>query len=194
MTTTPDSTPTPSSDAPAARKRRWPRLAVFGGIGLVVVIAASLVFQPWRLFIDNVVDEALPGTPTAETTEPGGTGEPAAAVSVETSTSPGEFVDKDHPASGTARIVTLSDGMRIVRLEDFATDNGPDLFVYLSPADASVTGDALAEGAVNLGVLKGNIGNQNYEIPADVDLAQFKSVVIWCRQFSSAFGAAPIVG
>jgi len=180
-----NNTENPTRQQPA-RRRRWPLVAT-ALVAVVAIFAAAWVFQPWRLFIDNVVDEALPGQAAAEAT----TGE-AGSTTVLSSTEPGQFVDKDHPASGTARIVTLDDGTRIVRFEDFATDNGPDLFVYLSPADASITGNALAEGAVNLGRLKGNIGNQNYVIPDEIDLGEFASVVIWCRQFSSAFGAAAI--
>lgn len=167
-----------------SRRHHWPLVAT-AGIAVVALLAAAFVFQPWRLFIDNVVDEALPGQNST-----GISSDPDAVIVG--STAPGEFVDKDHPATGTARIVTLDDGTRVLRLEDFATDNGPDLFVYLSPADASATGSALAEGAVNLGPLKGNIGNQNYALPDDIDVGRFASIVIWCRQFSSAFGAAPI--
>ncbi len=106
----------------------------------------------------------------------------------------GSFVDRSHPTSG--RAVVLGDGseQRFVRFEDFATDNGPDLNVYLTTADADAeTGEFGRDGTfVDLGDLKGNVGPQNYEIPADVDLAEFDTVVIWCVRFGVAFGAADI--
>ena len=65
--------------------------------------------------------------------------------------------------------------------------DGPDLVVYLTkqPADAQAVGDDY----LDLGVLKGNVGNQNYEVPAGVDLSEYDSVVIWCRRFAVSFGA-----
>lgn len=107
----------------------------------------------------------------------------------------GSFVDRSHPTSGQA--VVLNDGteQRFLRFEDFQTDNGPDLNVYLTKADADAdTGDfaADADSYIDLGDLKGNIGPQNYEIPADVDLSEFGTVVIWCVRFGVAFGAADI--
>lgn len=86
----------------------------------------------------------------------------------------------------------LEDGSHVLRLEDFASTNGPDLFVYLTTADADATDDELGAEFVDLGVLTGNIGNQNYVIPADVDLDRFDTVVIWCRRFTTAFGAADL--
>jgi hypothetical protein len=93
---------------------------------------------------------------------------------------------------GQVRVVELEDGRRFVRFEDFETSNGPDLFVYLStgPADGSA---GFTDDFVDLGVLKGNIGDQNYELPADVDLARYTSVVVYCLRFSSPFGAADLV-
>jgi hypothetical protein len=72
------------------------------------------------------------------------------------------------------------------------TSNGPDLFVYLSPNVASGDESAFDENFLNLGRLKGNQGDQNYDLPADVDLTGFASVVIWCDRFNSAFGAADL--
>ncbi len=106
----------------------------------------------------------------------------------------GNFVDRSHPSSGVAEILNDGSAQRFLRFEDFETDNGPDLFVYLTTADA--TADASEFGRegefVDLGVLKGNIGSQNYEIPEDVDIAEFNTVVIWCRRFAVAFGAADL--
>lgn len=104
----------------------------------------------------------------------------------------GSFVDRSHPAEGTALVLNDGTEQRFLRFEDFATDNGPDLNVYLSTAPADAPADRFDDDFVDLGNLKGNIGNQNYEIPADVDLDRFTTVVIWCVRFGVAFGAADL--
>ncbi|MCB1018203.1 MAG: DM13 domain-containing protein, partial [Acidimicrobiales bacterium] len=73
-----------------------------------------------------------------------------------------------------------------------ATDNGPDLNVYLSTAPADADEGAFDDDFVDLGDLQGNIGDQNYEVPADVDLDRYQTVVIWCVRFGVAFGAATL--
>ncbi|MDE0606528.1 MAG: DM13 domain-containing protein [Acidimicrobiaceae bacterium] len=104
----------------------------------------------------------------------------------------GSFIDRSHPTEGVA--VVLNDGtqQRFLRFEDFATDNGPDLNVYLSSAPPDASAGAFDDDFVDLGDLKGNIGAQNYEIPTDVDLNHHSTVVIWCVRFSVAFGAAEL--
>ena len=81
------------------------------------------------------------------------------------------------------RLLLLDDGTSAIRLENFKVTNGPDLYVYLAT-------DRSASDIVNLGRLKGNIGNQNYPIPAGTDLARDNSVLIWCKAFSVPFGSA----
>ena len=99
--------------------------------------------------------------------------------------------DDFHFGRGTARLIETSPGTFVVRLEDFAVRNGPDLYVYLSP---SPTG--YADGAIELGRLKADTGNQNYAVPGGAigDGAGAASVVIWCRQFSHLFATAPLDG
>ena len=107
----------------------------------------------------------------------------------------GQFgaVDGLHKGQGSARLFRLSDGQRILRLEEFKVTNGPDLYVYLSGHAAPRNSGQLHEGgALEVGRLKGNIGNQNYALPADVDLSKFKSVVIYCKQFSVIFSTAEL--
>jgi hypothetical protein len=100
----------------------------------------------------------------------------------------GNFVDAGdgfHKAEGIAKVINLVDGRTFLRLENLKTTNGPDLYVYLSVGkDAS--------DIVNLGRLKGNIGNQNYEIPAGTDLSKYNTALIWCKAFSTLFGSAKI--
>lgn len=105
----------------------------------------------------------------------------------------GRFHSNAHETKGLATVVRLEDGRRLLRLTEFATSNGPDVRVYLVAA-ADVQDEAAAKeaGFVDLGELKGNLGDQNYEIPADLDLSKYRAVSIWCRRFSVNFGAAPL--
>ncbi len=106
----------------------------------------------------------------------------------------GTFIDRIHPGEGTAVVLTDGSDQRFLRFEeDFAIDNGPDLDVYLV-AGVPADGDAglFDDDFVGLGDLKGNIGPQNYEIPADVDLDLYNTVVIWCVRFGVAFNAADL--
>lgn len=123
---------------------------------------------------DNVTDNA-PETPADTSTD--------ASADVVTVVD-GEFEGRAHPTSGQAVVLTDGTDQRFLRFENFETDNGPDLNVYLAP------GGDVSQGFVDLGDLKGNIGTQNYEIPPDVDLDVFDTVVIWCVRFSVSFGEA----
>jgi hypothetical protein len=186
-------------------------------ITLAVAAAALVGFLAWLafgyfgvhlLFVDDKVDEAAPFTVETGTDEPAAesvttvTTAPAAAdeqAAPSTSSLPaasvthrGAFVDRSHPSSGTAIVIT--DGTQtFLRFEDFETDNGPDLYVYLSAGVTATTdAGALDDDFVDLGRLKGNIGAQNYEIPAGTDLTRYRTVVVWCRRFTTAFGAADL--
>lgn len=101
----------------------------------------------------------------------------------------GNFVgagDGLHNAEGAVKVIQLADGTYVLRLENFKATNGPDLYVYLST-------DKTASDIVTLGRLKGNMGNQNYEIPKGTDLTKYNTVLIWCRAFSVLFGSAHIL-
>ncbi len=104
----------------------------------------------------------------------------------------GDFIDRSHPTSGRADVLNDGSSQRFLRFEAFTTDNGPDLNVYLSTARADADADEFDDNFVDLGDLKGNIGSQNYEIPPDVDLNEYSTVVIWCVRFGVAFGTAEI--
>jgi hypothetical protein len=167
-----------TSSPPASRRRRR-RWITLGSIALVVVGVAIFVlayFQPQKLFIDDHVDEALPAA------------EAAGAVAERS----GPFVSREHSTSGVATIYRLEDGRRFLRIDDLHTSNGPALFVYLSANPAGGRESAFDDRYLNLGGLKGNIGSQNYEIPAEAVLADYSSVVIWCDRFDVAFGAADL--
>lgn len=100
----------------------------------------------------------------------------------------GEFVggnDGIHNAEGQVKVLKLNDSTNFLRLEEFEAINGPDLYVYLST-------DKSASDFVNLGRLKGNVGNQNYEIPQGINLSKYATALIWCQAFSVLFGSADL--
>lgn len=157
----------------------------------VVVVGAALVwrrFPPLRLPVSAVAVATfllvggylgLASIRDVEVNEAIATG-PALAE--------GTFTGLAHPTEGVARIVESGAG-RVLTLADFETDPGPDLFVYVAPGRAS--GEDV-DGFTRLARLKGNIGNQQYALPADLDVAGGATVVIWCRAFSVSFGAAQL--
>jgi len=189
-------------------------VAVIGTV--VVAYLAFAVFGIHTLFIDDKVNEDGPvfasgaGASPAEdeigdADDPVGTvveemddeaddemPEPESTDSEIMTLASGSFIDRSHPAEGTALVLTDGTSQRFLRFEDFATDNGPDLNVYLSTAPPGADASEFDDDFIDLGDLKGNIGNQNYEIPADVDLDRYQSVVIWCVRFGVAFGAAEL--
>ncbi len=105
----------------------------------------------------------------------------------------GNFIPRGR-YSGAGDAVVLNDGseQRFLRFENFSTDNGPDLRVYLSVSDADGDSGAFDDDFIDLGVLKGNIGDQNYEIPPEVDLSVYDTVVVWCVRFATPFTAADL--
>lgn len=86
----------------------------------------------------------------------------------------------------------LPDGSRVLRFEDLDVSNGPDLRVILSTSPLVADRGAYDEEFFDIGELKGNRGNQNYDIPAEVDLGAYTSLAIWCRRFNYTFNAAPL--
>ena len=87
----------------------------------------------------------------------------------------------------------MGDGTRVLRLTSFSTSNGPDVRVYMVAADdAKDVATVQQAGFIDLGVLKGNIGDQNYSLSSDLDLAKYRAVSIWCKRFSVNFGAAAL--
>ncbi|MFC6093024.1 DM13 domain-containing protein [Saccharothrix lopnurensis] len=173
--------------------------------GLAFVVVAAIVglwaFQPWKLWTRSEVDEALPtGFAVPASTAPVTSGPPEPAPTTTTTSEPaepavlaaGEFVTQEHETRGTASVLS-SGGERILRLEGFSTSDGPDLHIWLSDATAGGEWGKYDDGRyLALGPMKATDGNQNYAIPADVDLAGLRSVVVWCDRFNVAFGSAPL--
>lgn len=177
------------------------RILVAGGVGVAALIVFVLVwFEPQALFIDEEVNEAAPtavstGGSTDSSAGTAGTAGTAttAAASAETVLA-GSFVSQEHSTSGRAVVIELPGGGRTLRFEGLDTSNGPDLRVYLSTAQADADWKAFDDDFVELGDLKGNKGDQNYEIPAGVDLSRYGRAVIWCKRFSVPFGVADLKG
>jgi Electron transfer DM13 len=139
--------------------------------------AAWYAFRPERLFINQKVNEQGPT---------------ASAANMKLAS--GEFHAGAHETKGTATIFRVADGKRTLRLTNFATSNGPDVHVYLvAAADAKDSETVKSAGFIELGSLKGNIGDQNYDVPANVDLAKYRAVTIWCARFNVNFGTAPLM-
>ncbi|RLU77443.1 electron transporter [Streptomyces griseocarneus] len=150
--------------------------------GLAVLTAAAFWFQPWKLWLDTTVREAAP----AAAAERGG------ARTLAT----GELISHEHRTTGTVRILELPDGSRTLRLEGLDTSNGPDLRVLITDApvkEGRAGWYVFDDGAHrSLGSLKGNKGDQNYPLPAGLDLGRYTSVSIWCDRFDVSFGAAAL--
>ena len=156
-------------------------------IGLAILGIGAIAwywFRPELLFIDHTVHEEFPGTTDGKTYTP-------ARPSVLLAT--GSFHSVAHQSQGVATVHRLADGTRVLRFTEFKTSNGPDVHVYLVAAD-DAQGNATVQDAdfIDLGSLKGNKGDQNYELPADVDLRKYRSATIWCKRFSVNFATAPL--
>ncbi len=176
-------------------------------------------FQVQAAFIDQEVNEEFvatpatteeaspqettrnPGTPAEEETSqatipettvanvPQPEPEPSGPVQV----SAGTFHDVEYEGTGDAVVYRQGDGSYVLRLENLNVDNGPDLFVYAVAADDAFDADAVINaGFVDLGPLKGNQGNQTYELPPDFDPEVHRAVSIWCQQFTANFVTAPL--
>ena len=178
------------------------RRVVIPAVALVAVIAVAVglyLFQPWRIFTSSTVIEDVPAvaTPAPASQGPSLTpSAPAAPVALPRELAAGRLISHEHASSGTVRILELPDGSRILRFEGLDTSDGPDLRVWLSNAPV-VEGFAgwyvFDDGAyLDLGALKANKGDQNYEIPAGTVLSDYGSVSVWCARFAVSFAAAEL--
>lgn len=145
-----------------------------GGAAVIVAAGGTYWFQPWKLVVDERVEEAAPqGAQVLHS---------------------GSFRSLEHETSGTALLLRAADGGAILRLEDLRTSNGPELVVMLSATPATEDAwSAYDDGDfVIVAPLKGNIGSQEYPLPEGLDITRFRSAVVWCNRFSVGFGAAPL--
>lgn len=168
-----------------SRRSSLRRRVIWSGIAtvIVIVISAALYLEPWKLVIDRHVNQPFPGSTAAGR----GTAEVVAR---------GEFISHEHKSKGSALVIKMPDGSRVLRLENLDTSDGPRLVVRLSSAPV-VEGKAgwkvFTKGThVDLGELAGNLGSSNYPIADSVDLTKLTSVSIWCARFNVSFAAAAL--
>jgi hypothetical protein len=162
------------------------------GTFLATAVAVGAVFA-WTSLRDKTVDEdVVTATPAAAAPAAAAAAgkkakpKPAPKRNVALAAGPFEVADEGS-ADGTATLIRKAAGGRVLTLTEFAVNNGPDLRVYLVPGNGKDTGDH-----IDLGGLKGNKGNQQYDVPSSADTAKYKTVVIWCRAFSVAFARAKL--
>ena len=193
------------------KRKRWSKI----GLGIVLVLAIPALWLAWWLgspyFIDTVADEDFPLTVNATIPENVTRAEAESmmeiAVKLDSPMSEvmttemskastvslisGSFRDKDrvHKGSGNATVYRLDDGSLVLRLEDLNVTNGPDLRVLLM---VDPEGEDKDQGYIELGKLKGNIGNQNYPIPDDTVVSDYNAVMIYCKPFHVVFSTAPL--
>jgi hypothetical protein len=179
------------------RRRPELRLPVLGTIGAVLVATVAIGYLTG--FRDREVDEDVvmaasradtaakaAGLAGSEGSERAG-GERAKAPAGPVSLATGSFVGQDgHAGKGTAEVIQAPGGERTLTFTDFDVDPGVEVEVYLTPDVGSV------DDRVELGGLKGNVGDQQYEIPAGADLGRYDSVVLWCTPFTVRIATAEL--
>ncbi|PEV83444.1 DM13 domain-containing protein [Bacillus cereus] len=150
-------------------------------VGFIMILGVLwYLFRPEKLFIDKKVNEALPGIEMQ---------------SIESKqdqvVNEGQFEKGVHDTTGTATIHQLANGKHVLRLSNFSTSNGPDVRVVLvSTNHLKNNEDVKNHKYIELGKLKGNKGDQNYEIPEGINVSKYASVSIWCKRFNEKIGAA----
>lgn len=161
------------------RRRTWI-------VGLVVLGAIGwYLFRPELLFVKTTVNERLPTEVAAQTEVASASAQSGVLLS-------GQFRSIAHETVGTAAVHDLGN-RQVLRLTGFRTSNGPDVRVYLVAANDAADDEAVTQaGFVELGKLKGTQGDQNYDIPAGLDLEKHRAVTIWCHRFNVNFGTAPL--
>lgn len=153
------------------------RRSLILGLVFVVCTMAWYWFRPELLFLSAKVNEAPPDS----------------GLDQQVILAQGSFHGVAHYGKGKATLYRLADGRPVLRLSDFETSNGPALYVYLiASEDARDSASIQDVDFIDLGKLKGNLGDQNYELPADIDLTPYRAVTIWCRRFRVNFATAPL--
>ena len=154
-------------------RKKW----ILAVVGLPILVAVWWAFRPEKLWINQKVNEAAP---FASSNDP----QPLYT---------GRLEGKAHQTRGRGTIYKTSDGRQYLRLTDFSTSNGPDVHILLARGDDVKLTQEIVEGpldSVELGSLKGNQGDQNYDLPPSVDLRKYNAAVIYCERFHAIFGVA----
>ena len=152
---------------------------ILGALAIPVLVAAWWAFRPEKLFVNKQVNEAAP----------------ASLNSAPEPLYTGMLEGKTHATSGRATIYKNDNGKQYLRFTDFATSNGPDVHVLLVRADdPTLMKDVVAGDLdyVELGSLKGNQGDQNYDLPPSANLEKYQAVAIYCERFHAIFGVAKL--
>ena len=155
--------------------KKW----ILAGVGLAVLVALWWAFRPEKLWVNVKVNEPAPAGASADL-QPLYTG---------------LLASRAHPTSGRASIYQTPDGKRDLRLTDFMTSNGPDVHVVLVPSTDENLKQEFVKGelaSVELGQLKANQGDQNYDLPDSADLSRYDALVIYCVRFHVVFGLAKL--
>ena len=156
-------------------RKKW----IFGAIGVPVLVAAWWLFRPEKLWVNLKVNEPPPFSSSA------------APQPLYT----GLLAGRAHPTSGRASVYQAQDGKRDLRLTDFMTSNGPDVHVVLAQSGDEGLKQDIVKGQLNsveVGPLKANEGDQNYDLPDSADLGRYDAVVIYCERFHAVFGVAKL--
>jgi hypothetical protein len=156
-------------------RKKW----ILAGIGIPVLVALWWAFRPEKLWVNVKVNEPAPFGSSADL-QPLYTG---------------LLAGRAHPTSGRASIYQAVDGKRDLRLTDFTTSNGPDVHVVLAQSGDENLGQNFVKGELNdveVGLLKANQGDQNYDLPDTADLSRYDAVVIYCERFHAVFGVAKL--
>jgi hypothetical protein len=155
-----------------SRSKKW-RVVI--PVIIIALVAGWYWFRPERLVTNRRVDEGFNDS-SAQILESG------------------IFHTGTHPTEGTATIYRIENGSRVLRFTNFKTSNGPDVHIYMVAAEDARDDASVQQAAfVDLGLIKGNIGDQNYALGTDLDLAKYRTVSVWCKRFSKNFGAAPLM-
>jgi Electron transfer DM13 len=174
----PDSPEGEQTMNPPERSWLWRRRWILAAVGIPLLFAAWWAFRPEKLWVNKKVSEPAPFSSTID---------PQPLYT-------GQLEGKAHQTSGRATIYKTPDGKQeYVRLTDFMTSNGPDVHVLLARSDDQNLTQEIVKGqldSVELGPLKGNQGDQNYDLPISVDLQKYNAVVIFCERFHAVFGVA----
>jgi hypothetical protein len=167
------------------RSPRRRAVLIAASVAILAAAAALYWFAPQSALMSHRLDEPAPTGAAA-------TRAPAAPAAGPLPSRGGELTSLEHHTTGRARLLDTGPGGLVLRLEDLDTLEGPDVHVYLSPAEAGSDPAHLGDGGLDLGPLRANQGSANYAVPAGTDSARYRSAVIWCKRFSVAFGVAPL--
>lgn len=178
-----------------------PKVIAGGVAGAIALTGALALFKPWLAFQNIEVNETLPVAtasvaPSSASSTAADTSSETEKIAAPAVLAKGDFISHEHTTTGKVSIVKDEAGKYKLALENLDTTNGPDVHVWVSAGEVveGLAGFKSAENfeKIDLGVIKGNKGNQVYDLPDDFDISKWKSIDLWCDQFDVSFGAAPL--